>query len=197
MIDFDWDRTSLFNKIHCLHYSSPLLHKNCLQKLGNCCDNAIAIKQSKSASFMVAWTECLIIIEFMQQYQESLYRAPAEKCDNPSRQTKKQIVANIPKLDAVIEVKETKDSKNKSRSKDVEKKTEDKENPLTTEEIVKSMQKCRVVLNRIDIANFINPAATISSNKQQQNIAVGAPKIIRMTRQQTKLLAEAAKKNDI
>lgn len=148
---------------------------------------------------MVAWTECLIIIEFMQQHQEQLYRAAAEQRDiNSSRQTKTMVVAEKPKLDAVNEVKATEVTKSEKKLKPKENIEEDKDavqrRSTTPEETVESMQKCRVVLKRIHIGNFINHPATVSIKKQHQNIAVEAPRNIRMTRHQTKLLAEAAKK---
>lgn len=48
-------------------YSSPMIPKSCLTKLGDHRNNEIANKQKKDESFMVAWKELLEIIEFIEK----------------------------------------------------------------------------------------------------------------------------------
>lgn len=162
--------------------SSPILHKNCLQKLGDHRKNAIAEKQAKSTAFMVAWSECILIIEFMEQQQKPSGNLDTEiqnTVENDSNSDKLlksmrncKVVLNRIECDCsaavtkIDELSECDSSKKKKKHK------------------LKSLPKCSIVLERIDPANLIKYAQKSADKTQQEKTAL--KRNIPMTRNQAK-----------
>lgn len=74
-----------------IHDSSTVMHKNCLLKLGDPHDNSLAKKQSNSLAFRVAWEECLLIIEFMEQQKHHQYKTKEQKKKKKKSNTRKAL----------------------------------------------------------------------------------------------------------
>lgn len=50
-----------------------LMHKRWLLKLGDPFENPVAKKSSSSAGFRIAWEECLLLVEFIEQQCDHKY----------------------------------------------------------------------------------------------------------------------------
>lgn len=52
------------------YFRSPPLPKSCIKKLGNVENNSVVQNQKKHRAFMVAWDECLFLIDYLKSVNE-------------------------------------------------------------------------------------------------------------------------------
>lgn len=159
-----------------------------MQKLGDHRNNAIAEKQAKSTAFMVAWSECILIIEFMEQ-QKQPDSSISDDLDIEIQNRK--TVEKDSSIDTLL--KSVRDCKvvlnriecdSSGAMTEIDKLIECDSSKERKELKLKSLQKCNVVLERIDPANLAKCAQKSAGKTQQENTT--ATRSIRMTRSQTK-----------
>lgn len=131
------------------HYSSPVLHKNALRKLGDPFDNELATKQSDSASFRKAWEEVILVVEFIKHQRE-------QEFDDKMQTLKIQTRSSA----ATLTIDNVKSTKTRIQEKRLEIDTNF------------GIIKCSVILNRVkDPSDVVDPSISLEGERKTHVVA--------------------------